>query len=279
MISGTRFRLDVEIARQARLAQEIARGQTEIASGKRILAPSDDPIGAARAAEIGRAQADEAIWARNVETASALAARSDTVLGNLALTVDRAKELMVAAASGTLSADNRAVIAGELRAIATEIAALRDTRDARGEPLFRVNGALEIPVGAGVRIAPVATRDSIFLVPVDLAAAVSAAADALGVADPAARSAAVAASMNALDNGLVQVASARADQGIRADRLDKIRDALAVSGLQLEEQKAGIEGADIPEVIARIQSRQLNLQAAQAIFAQVNRSSLFDLLR
>jgi flagellar hook-associated protein 3 FlgL len=114
---------------------------------------------------------------------------------------------------------------------------------------------------------------------VDLAAAVSAAADALGVADPAARSAAVAASMNALDNGLVQVASARADQGIRADRLDKIRDALAVSGLQLEEQKAGIEGADIPEVIARIQSRQLNLQAAQAIFAQVNRSSLFDLLR
>ena len=279
MISGTRFRLDVEIARQARLAQEIARGQTEIASGKRILAPSDDPIGAARAAEIGRAQADEAIWARNVETASALAARSDTVLGNLALTVDRAKELMVAAASGTLSADNRAVIADELRAIATEIASLRDTRDPRGEPLFRVNGALEIPVGAGVRIAPVATRDSIFLVPVDLAAAVSAAADALGVADPAARSAAVAASMNALDNGLVQVASARADQGIRADRLDKIRDALAVSGLQLEEQKAGIEGADIPEVIARIQSRQLNLQAAQAIFAQVNRSSLFDLLR
>ena len=279
MISGTRFRLDAEIARQARLAQEIARGQTEIASGKRILAPSDDPIGAARAAEIGRAQADEAIWARNVETASALAARSDTVLGNLALTVDRAKELMVAAASGTLSADNRAVIAGELRAIATEIASLRDTRDPRGEPLFRVNGALEIPVGAGVRIAPVATRDSIFLVPVDLAAAVSAAADALGVADPAARSAAVAASMNALDNGLVQVASARADQGIRADRLDKIRDALAVSGLQLEEQKAGIEGADIPEVIARIQSRQLNLQAAQAIFAQVNRSSLFDLLR
>jgi hypothetical protein len=28
MISGTRFRLDAEIARQARLSQEIARGQT-----------------------------------------------------------------------------------------------------------------------------------------------------------------------------------------------------------------------------------------------------------
>jgi flagellar hook-associated protein 3 FlgL len=144
MISGTRFRLDAEIARQARLSQEIARGQTEIATGKRILAPSDDPIGAARAAEIGRAQGDETTWTRNVETASALAARSDTVLANLALTVVRAKELMVAAANGTLSADNRAVIASELRGIATEIAALRDTRDPRGEPLFRINGALEI---------------------------------------------------------------------------------------------------------------------------------------
>jgi flagellar hook-associated protein 3 FlgL len=162
MISGTRFRLDAEIGRQSRLAQEIARGQVEIATGKRILAPSDDPIGAARAAEIGRTQGNEEVWARNVETAAALAARSDTVLANLATAVDRAKELMVAAANGTLSADNRAVIAGELRAIGEEITALRDTRDPRGEPLFRTNGALEIPVGAGLRIAPVATRDIIF---------------------------------------------------------------------------------------------------------------------
>jgi flagellar hook-associated protein 3 FlgL len=275
MISGTRFRLDAEIGRQSRLAQEIARGQVEIATGKRILAPSDDPIGAARAAEIDRTQGNEEVWARNVETAAALAARSDTVLANLATAVDRAKELMVAAANGTLSADNRAVIAGELRAIGEEITALRDTRDPRGEPLFRTNGALEIPVGAGLRIAPVATRDIIFDLPVDLVATLTAAADAVAGADPAARSAA----LTRLDAANLQVASARADQGVRADRLDKQREALATSGLQLEEQKAGIEGANIPELVARIQSRDLNLKAAQAIFAQVNRSSLFDLIR
>jgi flagellar hook-associated protein 3 FlgL len=275
MISGTRFRLDAEIGRQSRLAQEIARGQVEIATGKRILAPSDDPIGAARAAEIGRTQGNEEVWARNVETAAALAARSDTVLANLATAVDRAKELMVAAANGTLSADNRAVIAGELRAIGEEITALRDTRDPRGEPLFRTNGALEIPVGAGLRIAPVATRDTIFDLPVDLVATLTAAADAVAGSDPAARSAA----LTRLDAANLQVASARADQGVRADRLDKQREALATSGLQLEEQKAGIEGANIPDLVARIQSRDLNLKAAQAIFAQVNRSSLFDLIR
>jgi flagellar hook-associated protein 3 FlgL len=102
----------------------------------------------------------------------------------------------------------------------------------------------------------------------DLVEAMNAAAGAVVQPDATARAAAIAGSLTALDGAVAQVASARADQGIRADRLDKIRDALAESGLQLEEQKAGIEGANIPEVIARIQARDLNLKAAQAIFAR-----------
>ena len=76
MISGTRYRLTAEIHRQAALARDIARGQMEISTGKTILAPSDNPMGAARVGEIARTQADEAAWKRNIETASALAARS-----------------------------------------------------------------------------------------------------------------------------------------------------------------------------------------------------------
>src|SRR3954468_20032784 len=111
MISGTRFRLNLQIARQTSLAEEIARGQTEIAAGKRILAPSDDPIGSARVAEIGKAQANDTVWSRNVETGAALAPRADTTLAAVATGVDRAKELMLTAASGTASADNRATVA------------------------------------------------------------------------------------------------------------------------------------------------------------------------
>lgn len=279
MISGTRFRLNLEIARQSRLAQEITRGQTEIATGKRILAPSDDPIGAARVAEIGRAQADEATWLRNLETASALAVRSDTTLASLATSIDRAKELMVAAASGTLSADNRETIATELRGIAEEITTLRATLDPRGEPLFRNNGALEIPVAAGVRIAPVAARAAIFDAPFDLVATIHSAAAAAVEPDAATRSAAMQASLSALDGAANQVAVARADQGIRADRLDRMRERLSSFGLQLEEQKAGIEGTNVVETVARIQSKHLNLQAAQAIFARINQRSLFDIIR
>jgi flagellar hook-associated protein 3 FlgL len=275
----TRFRLDQEISRQARLASDIARGQTEIATGKRILAPSDDPIGSARAAEIGRTQADEATWLRNVETAAALASRADTVLAAVASNVDRARELMISAANGTLSADNRQVIALELRSIGQELASLRVSLDPRGEPLFRTGLPLEVPVSTGLRIAPVATREAIFDAPVDLVEAINAAADAAVEVDDATRRAQATASLTTLANAVGQVASARADQGVRAERLDNVRERLKTSELQLEEQRAGIEGADITAVIARLQAKDLSLKAAQAIFARVNQQSLFDLLR
>jgi flagellar hook-associated protein 3 FlgL len=279
MISGTRYRLDLQIARQTSLAGEIARGQTEIAAGKRILAPSDDPIGSARVAEIGKTQADEAVWGRNVETAATLAARADTTLASVATGVDRAKELMLTAASGTMSADNRATIATELRGIADDIASRRTTLDPRGEPLFRTNGALEIPVGPGERITAVGTRDSIFDAPVDLVAVIRAAAAAAVDPVAATRSAATTSSLAALDAAALQVSNARAEQGVQANRLDQIRDRLSSSGLQLDEQKSGLQDVDVTTVVAQIQSKQLNLQAAQAIFAKVNQNSLFDLIR
>ena len=279
MITGTRHRLTLEINRQTRLAQDIARKQAEIATTKRILAPSDDPIGAARVGEIARAEANEQTWIRNIDTASALAARSDTVLKSVGLSLERANELMIAASTGTLSDANRATIAGELRAIAEEMAAFRETRDPRGEPLFRTNGALEIPVSTGVRIAAVADRASIFDVPVDLVAAISAAATAITDPDPAARKTGSQAALANIALGVSQVANARADQGVRANRLDALREGLENSAVQLEEQRGAIEGTDIPEAIARLESRRISLEAAQAIFARLNKSSLFDLIR
>jgi flagellar hook-associated protein 3 FlgL len=279
MITGTRHRLTLEINRQTRIAQDIARGQAEIATGKRILAPSDDPIGAARVGEIARTEANEQTWIRNINTASALAARSDTVLKSVALGLERANELMIAASNGTLSDANRATIATELRALGEELAALRETRDPRGEPLFRTNGALEIPVSNGVRLAAVADRASIFEVPVDIVAAIGAAVTAITEPDPATRKAASQAAHANIGLGVTQIANARADQGVRAIRLDDLREALANSGVQLEEQRAAIEGTNIPEAIARLESRRINLEAAQAIFARLNKSSLFDMIR
>lgn len=284
MISGTRYRLTLEINRQLRLARDIERGMTEISTGKRIQAPSDDPVGAARVSDIARAQANMATWERNLNSASALSARADDVLGTAEAIVIRAKELMVAAASGTLSNENRATIALELRSIAEEIATIADTRDGRGELLFPTSQALEFPVGDGIRITAVGTRAAIFTAatasgPKDLADIVSDAADAIVDPDPTARAAATAASLDELDAAVTHVASERSEQGLRGSRIDTLLERLAQSSLLVEEERSSIESADVTEVIARLQARQLTLQAAQAAFARINATTLFDILR
>ena len=92
MTSVTRFRLSAELNRQHKLAQEIARGQSDISTAKRIQAPSDDPAAAARVAQIRLAQANQATWTSNIDAASALASQLDTNLTSVATAVGLAHE-------------------------------------------------------------------------------------------------------------------------------------------------------------------------------------------
>ena len=285
MITGTRYRLTMEINRQLSLQKDIERAQTEISTGKRIQAPSDDPVGAARVSDIARTQAKEAAWKRNLDLAFALSSRADEVLESTAAGLTRANELMVAGANGTMSADNRATIAIELRAIAQELAALENAKDARGEPLFPTTAALQIPVADGILITAVSTRAAVFQTvptaggPRDVAAIVAAAADALVDPNPATRGAAILASREEINAADRHIAAARGEQGARGNRIDNLIESLANTGLQLEEERSAVESADVTAIVARLQSRQLTLEAAQAVFARVNQNTLFDLLR
>jgi flagellar hook-associated protein 3 FlgL len=283
MITGTRYRLTLEINRQAQLAGDIERAMTEISTGKRIQAASDDPVGAARVSDIARVQADIATWKRNLESAAGLSVRADDAIGATVSAVTRAKELMLSAANGTMSATNRATIALELRALAEEIAAIEITRDQRGELLFPPTEALEIPVSDGVSIKAVGTHASVFEAdtaggPKDIVAIISDAADAIEEPD-ATRQASVELSLAELDAAVAGITKAQGEQGTRGNRIDSLLERLAEFSLQAEEERSSLESADIMEVVARLQARQLTLQAAQAAFARINSSTLFDLLR
>ena len=72
---------------------------------------------------------------------------------------------------------------------------------------------------------------------------------------------------------------ARGAQGALGSRIDALTERQANSGLQLEEERSSLESTDVTAAIAKLQSQQLTLQAAQAVFARVNASTLFDILR
>ncbi len=285
MISGTRYRLDQEINRQLALSRDIAKAQTQLSTQKRIQAPSDDPVAAARISSIGRAQANEAAWKSNLNLAATLGERADTVLKAAATAFDRATELMTQGATGTLSDQDRATIALELRSISAELSSLKDSKDSRGNALFMSGYSLRIPVQSGVQVIAVGTREDVFETvataggPKELAAIVADAATALEITAPAAREAAVAISMDEVAAAVDHVAAQRGEQGALANRVDQLLERHADTGLQLTEERSGLEDTDIQAVIARLSSQQLSLQVAQAVFARVNENTLFDILR
>ena len=281
MITGTRYQLQLEVNRQLRLSTDIARAQAEISSGKKILAPSDDPVAAARISDLARSQANEATWKVNLTGAAALSAAADTTLESLNNAFDRAAELMLTASNRTLSPDGRSAIALELQSIAEEVAVLRDTKDSRGLPLFQTAAAgVRIPVEAGLEISAVGTREAVFdtvTTPAgtsDLVSIINNAVAAVRSGDPTA----IGASLGAVNAGGSHVIAAHAEQGTRGARIDDLIERNASATLGLTEERSSVESADIEEIVARLQSRQLSLEAAHAVFARINRSTLFDLL-
>ena len=276
MIGGTRYQLRLETARQLRLAGEIARSQAEISSGKKILAPSDDPAASARISDIARGQANQKTWRGNLDKALAIYAQADGVLKSLGTTFARAAELMVQGASGTSSVEGREALALEIESLAQHVASLRNSVDSRGDLIFPDGDPIRIPVAADLTLSAVGSRNDLFdaAPSVSLTTILTDAAAALRGGSPDA----IATAMTRLNGAVGHIAATHAEHGSRGNRIDDMIEQLQATKVVMEEERKGLESADIAEVVARLQSKELSLEAAQATFARIHRSNLFDLL-
>lgn len=272
-MTGIRVRIDTDIARQAMLAARIARGQGDISSQKRLQNASDDPAAAARIGQLRRTQTSETIWRTNIEAGAALAATADATLTSVSALLDRARELATNAASDTLSAADRNTVALELRSIADEVDSLSQATDATGQSVFPA-APLAIPVGQSLALPATTARGDAFLIGArDIGTLLRDAATLIATGG-AGRATALGDIVAASD----QLASVRGEQGGRAARLDALRDRLIDSAAGIAAERSALEDTDLAATIARVQADQLSLDAAQAVFARINRRTLFDLL-
>jgi len=115
---------------------EVARARDQIATGKRILSPSDDPVGATRVLDIDHALALTEQYQVNAGLAGARLEQADSVLNGVFNAVQRVRELALQGRSEQLGDTDRAFIAAEVRERLAEVIGLANTRDANGEYLY-----------------------------------------------------------------------------------------------------------------------------------------------
>jgi flagellar hook-associated protein 3 FlgL len=256
MINATGNRMTMEIRRQSSLARQISDTQITVSTGRRIQRGSDDPVAAARVANIRQAQADNVTWKNNLILGGSLASQADSILQNMSNRMARAQELMVAGSSGSLNASDRATI--EL-----------------GGSLFSSGSAVQIRFGDNAVFAPVPSQSDVFeMEGIQLSQTVRGAATALtsGNAND------LSLSLSALQKAVGHVADSAADIGVRGARIDRLREALELRNVEFSTERSELEDTDLSEAIARLNAQTLTLEAAQSAFARINRRSLFDIL-
>jgi flagellar hook-associated protein 3 FlgL len=124
------------VRRLTSLSRQLAEVQQQIATGKKVLKPSDAPVAFARAATLKRADAMADVQRRAMDAAQARLSASEVALSGIAELVMRARELALAGANDTLTASDRATLAAEVRELAATARGLAEARGSDGEALF-----------------------------------------------------------------------------------------------------------------------------------------------
>ncbi len=104
-----------------RITEDLFRAQTEISSGKRILAPSDDPSGLRDSLSLRTSIGQEKQFIRNIDNTKIFIQSTDTALQSVGIGLTRAKELAISSLSGTSTAETRGFAAVEVGQIVSQI--------------------------------------------------------------------------------------------------------------------------------------------------------------
>ncbi|MCT8469792.1 flagellar hook-associated protein FlgL [Chromohalobacter canadensis] len=108
----------------------------QIASGKSVVNPSDDPRAASRAVGVSQSLAVNEQQESSRVTARNSLSQEESVLGSVSDTIGSAKSLVVQAGNGTLSDADRESLASDLEGAYETLIGLGNTTDGNGTYLF-----------------------------------------------------------------------------------------------------------------------------------------------
>lgn len=152
-ISTTQFH---QMALDGILTQQNAavRTQNQLASGKKILNPSDDPVGSVHVLELERALNESTQFGKNSDQIKGRLTLEEQALADAGTTMDQIRSLTVQAANtGGLGASDLQSIGTQINQLEQQLLDIANRKDGSGEYLFSGGATTTIPFvrsGAGV---------------------------------------------------------------------------------------------------------------------------------
>lgn len=285
-------------------SEKLGKLMQQMATGKRMLLPSDDPISAVRVLRIQREEATLTQYRTNIANVSGNLSKQEANLKAASDTMLNVRDLLLWAANGSNTSADLAAIANEMGNLERTILSFANVRDEEGRYLF--SGTLsdrpaitfdaatqsyqltgndqyrQAAVANGVLVEENVTAAQVFGAGVgmlnELNALVKLLADpALDANDPAVQ-ASITATLNSLDKTHGDLLGAVSELGGRQNTLTLLSNSNEDVSLVNKKIEGQLSQLDYATASIDLNNYQLSLQATQKTYLKINGLSLFGML-
>ncbi|MGI9539048.1 MAG: flagellar hook-associated protein FlgL [Miltoncostaeaceae bacterium] len=274
----------------------IAKVSREVSSGKAILSPSDDPAGTTIAMTLRRDRAATDAWRATINDSLAWLNTTDRALGQGLDVVQRARELAVQGGNGTLSDSARALIADEVRSLASQFVEVGNSSLAgrfifggtatETQPFDPATETANLPINTGLINREVA-RGNVVSVNItadrfqgpggptpDVFTTLDALATALDNGDFAGLDTALVSLQAHQDN----ISALRGEGASKINGLEATLTRFDARDIATQQQLSLTEDVDMAAAITELKMREAVLTATMAVGARVIQPSLVDFI-
>ena len=130
---------DSGVSSMNNLSASIMQVNQQLASGKSINSPADNPVAAAQALDVTQASDINAQYAVNQNNASSALGLAGSQLSSVTDLLTQAQQLAVQAGNATLNSSDRATIATQLTSIFNQMVGLANSQNSSGQYIFSGN--------------------------------------------------------------------------------------------------------------------------------------------
>ncbi|HEC17343.1 MAG TPA: flagellar hook-associated protein 3 [Sedimenticola sp.] len=282
------------------LDQQAKMAQTELqlASGKKVLKPSDDPAAATRILDLNRYIDTIEQYQDNAGVAEARLELEESTLASATELMQRAYELAVQGNNDSLNAGDRQALAKEVDQLQEALLGLANTKDANGEYLFSGfqrdtrpfndlgggrfgyngdQGQRLLRISADRQVADNESGFEVFMdVPSSGGGAQSAFASLYNLSQALKNDLATTTSIDDVRSAMDKFLQVRAQAGARLNAVREQKDANEAFKITIQTQLSKEEDLDYAEAVSRFNQETLALQAAQQAYLKMQGLSLFN---
>ena len=252
----------------------LAVSMQRLSSGLRVNSAKDEAAGLAISERMNAQVRGMNVAVRNANDGISLAQTAEGATAKVGDALQRMRELAVQSANGTNNEGDRDNLQTEFAQLQAEVTRLIDGTKFNDQNLLNAATTFTFQVGAGTD-----ATDTIDVDMTDLSTDVNTPVAALDISGADATGA--TAAIDALDDAIDAVTTARADFGAVQNRFESVISNLMVSSENLTASRARIVDADFAVETAALSRAQILQQAGTAMVAQANQqpSQVLQLLR